>query len=59
MKLDSLKLKTKNTTYVGTFSKSNTKIEERGKFDAQYTQMHDRSLFCLGRTSFMDPYLPT
>jgi hypothetical protein len=33
---------------VGTISKSNIKIVERGKIDITNTQIHDRSLSCLG-----------
>ena len=34
----------KNNNSVGTFSKSNSKIIERGKIDIPNTQIHDRSL---------------
>jgi hypothetical protein len=35
-------------TVLGTIPKSNIKIVERGETDAPYTQIHDRSLACLG-----------
>jgi hypothetical protein len=43
----------KNKTYhtVGTFPKSNIKIEERGKIDTLSTEIHDLSLSCLGAST--------
>jgi hypothetical protein len=35
-------------TVLGTIPKSNIKIVERGETDAPCTQIHDRSLACLG-----------
>ena len=36
---------------LGTIPKSNIKIVERGKIDTSNTQIHDRSLSCLGTSS--------
>jgi hypothetical protein len=45
----------KNNKYyaVGAIPKSNIKIVIRGKIDIPYTQMHDRSLSCLGTDTSM------
>ena len=40
--------KRENTTLSEQFQKSNVKIVERGKVDTPNTQIHDRSLSCLG-----------
>jgi hypothetical protein len=41
-------MKNKKFHTVGNISKSNIKIDERGKFDITNTQIHDHSLPCHG-----------
>jgi hypothetical protein len=46
-------MKYKQPTLSEQFQNSNIKIVERGKIDTPYTQIHDRSLSCLGTGNFI------
>jgi hypothetical protein len=46
-------MKNKKDHTVGTISKSNIKIVDRGEIDTPNTQMHYRSLFLLGTNTSM------